>query len=109
MNTVEILGSRIQKIRLSKRLTQEDLAFKIDKSIHYISAIERGIRSPRITTLLKIMTALDVTPNEIFCDFINADNPVDKVLSCISDMDDKDKAFIIEFIAKYHSHIRERM
>lgn len=108
MNVAEILGSRIQQIRLSKRLTQEDLAFRVDKSVHYISAIERGARSPRITTLLKIMTALDATPNEIFCDFINTDNPIDKIISCVSDMEDRDKAFIKEFIEKYHSHIREK-
>ena len=108
MNTAEILGSRIQKIRLSRGMTQELLAFKIDKSTHYISAIERGIKSPRIVTLINIMDALDITPNELFCDFMNTENSMNNILRYISAMEDRDKDFIIDIIERYYSNIYEK-
>lgn len=109
MTTAEILGSRIQKIRLAKKITQEELAYKIDKSAHYISAIERGVRSPRLTTIIKIMETLQVTPNELFCDFINLDDPMSNVLGCISAMEDKDKAFVSNFVEKFYTYISKKL
>lgn len=44
MNTMKILGNRIQNIRMSKHMTQEQIAAIMDKSPNYISDIERGIR-----------------------------------------------------------------
>lgn len=93
----------------NKKITQEELAYKIDKSAHYISAIERGVRSPRLTTVIKIMDTLQVTPNELFCDFINLDDSISKILGCISAMEDKDKAFVSEFVEKFYVYISEKI
>ena len=105
MNIAEILGYRIQTIRLAKKLTQEELAKKIDKSVHYISAIERGTRSPRLTTLVDLMHALQITPNELFCDLVGPDPTVNLFLK----MGEKEKIFIAEFIEKFYLYTKNNV
>lgn len=41
-NTLKVIGQNIKRIRMLKNLTQETLAEKLDKSINFISLIERG-------------------------------------------------------------------
>lgn len=67
MNSLkEKLGARIQEIRKSKKITQEKLAEMIELDIPNISNIERGKRFVSSTTLEKIITALDIEPQELF-------------------------------------------
>ncbi len=60
------LGARIQQIRKSKKLTQEQLAEMIDLDIPNLSNIERGKRFISANTLENIVKALDVTEKELF-------------------------------------------
>ena len=60
------LGARIQQIRKSKKLTQEQLAEMIDLDIPNLSNIERGKRFVSANTLENIVKALDVTEKELF-------------------------------------------
>ena len=60
------LGARIQQIRKSKKLTQEQLAEMIDLDIPNLSNIERGKRFVSANTLENIIKALDVTEKELF-------------------------------------------
>ena len=41
-NTLKVIGQNIKRIRLLKNQTQEGLAEMLDKSINFISLIERG-------------------------------------------------------------------
>lgn len=63
---IKVLGYQIKKLRKSKKLSQEKLAEKIDKSVDTISNIERGKFSPRLDTALEIANALDVELYELF-------------------------------------------
>ena len=114
MNIAEILGYRIQTIRLAKKLTQEELAKKIDKSVHYISAIERGTRSPRLTTLVDLMHALQITPNELFCDLVGQDSTTTtffkkKEREKEKKEREKEKIFIAEFIEKFYLYTKNNV
>lgn len=62
------LGSRIQKIRESKGMTQVDLAGKIEGEFDTtnVSRIESGRTNPTIFTLYRISEALEVTLEELF-------------------------------------------
>ncbi len=53
-------GKVIRKLRLSKNLTQEDLAFDADLDRTYISLLELGQRSPTLDTQILLSHALDV-------------------------------------------------
>jgi transcriptional regulator with XRE-family HTH domain len=65
MNTNKKLGKIIQKRRLELGLSQEKLG-QISK-LHrtYISLLERGLRSPTITTTIKVAKALNLNISEL--------------------------------------------
>jgi transcriptional regulator with XRE-family HTH domain len=66
------IGKRIQLIRKQRGLTQEQLAELVDLSTNHISAVERGIHQPTTENLVKIMTVLDCSADELFQDVIPA-------------------------------------
>lgn len=54
------LANRIRQIRKIKKLTQADIAFKIDISPSAYGQIERKAENTKIETLIKIAKALEV-------------------------------------------------
>lgn len=65
-NIKKLLGKRIQELRKSKKLTQEELAEKIGIGTPNISYFETGRFSPAIETLERIAKALDVEIYELY-------------------------------------------
>lgn len=61
----EIIAKSIKVLRSTRRLTQEQLAAKVNKSVFTISQIERGIRNPRIDTLTDIAVALECSLDDL--------------------------------------------
>lgn len=71
------IGSRIKAAREKKQITQEELAGLLDMSTTHISVIERGVKPPRLETLIRIANALDVSSDYLLMDIL--DNPADVV------------------------------
>lgn len=65
MNVAKRLGARIQKLRIEKGLSQEELAFEADLHRTYISHVERGSRNITVLGLCKIAKGLKMEPYEI--------------------------------------------
>lgn len=59
------LGEQIRAIRVSKNITQEQLANEIGAEISQISRIERGIISTSISNLHNISKVLDIPLKEL--------------------------------------------
>lgn len=72
MSIKKNLGNRIREIRVSRSLTQEMLAEKINMSAKSLSQIELGNNFVSAETLEEICVALDITPSALF-DFKYAD------------------------------------
>jgi len=66
------IGENIQKARLKRKLTQEQLAEKCNVSSEYISSLERGLSSGSISLIVDICNALDITPDYVFSKCINS-------------------------------------
>ena len=65
-NTLEYkVGQRIRAARLSKKMSQADLAFEAHVSLPHISDIELGKKEMLLTTFCKIIEALQVSADEI--------------------------------------------
>ncbi len=56
-----ILGSRIKKQRLKKRLTQSELSALVDCEIKSIQRIEKGKMNMSLKMLISLSEALDIT------------------------------------------------
>lgn len=55
------IGQKIKEAREQAHLTQSELAKLIGVSTHYVSAIERGIKTPKLETFVAISKALGVS------------------------------------------------
>ena len=70
------IGKRIQECRNLKKITQQLLAEKIDKSVPYISHIETGVKHPSLKTVILIAEALEVTVDQLLYGNQNFDSRV---------------------------------
>ncbi len=59
------IGSTIRKVRKSKKLTQEQLAERVDISSYHLRNIESANARIGLTTLVKIANELDISTDEI--------------------------------------------
>lgn len=60
------IGAKITEMRLSKYLTQSQLAEKVNVSNETISRLERGITMPSLKTLEKIAHCLEIPLSTLF-------------------------------------------
>ncbi len=65
MDIRKTVGLNLKQLRQEAGLSQEDLAWEADLHRTYISGVERGIRNPTVTVLMKIADALQVEPGEL--------------------------------------------
>ena len=66
MDICSIIGINIRKLRNSRKLSQEELAFEAGIDRSYLSEIENGYKNLSVTVLAQIATALKVDINELF-------------------------------------------
>lgn len=64
-NILKLIGQRIREIRISKGMTQNDLAFEAHISTSNVSDIELGKSKIWLTTFIKIVEALQVSADSI--------------------------------------------
>jgi transcriptional regulator with XRE-family HTH domain len=64
------LGENIAALRGRRKLTQEELAEKVDVSPRYMQSVEAGEYFPSLPTLVRLRTVLRCDWNELFagCD-----------------------------------------
>jgi transcriptional regulator with XRE-family HTH domain len=60
-----VFGQVLREQRLSRELSQEELALAADVDRTFVSQMERGIRQPTITTLMKLASALGIQPSTL--------------------------------------------
>jgi transcriptional regulator with XRE-family HTH domain len=65
-DVLEQFGDNVRAARRARGWTQEELAHESGLATVQVSRIERGRREIRLTTLLRLLDALDVPPDELF-------------------------------------------
>ena len=60
------LGTKLRQLRTQKKLTQKELAQKVQCTPAYICQLEGGKADPSISTLKKISIALEITIIDFF-------------------------------------------
>jgi len=60
-----VFGQVLREQRISRELSQEELALAADVDRTFVSQMERGIRQPTITTLMKLAGALGIQPSTL--------------------------------------------
>ena len=67
-NVQEKLGERIKTIRISRNMTQNQLALECEFEKASMSRIESGKSNPTVRTLFRLSTALEISIFEFFRD-----------------------------------------
>ncbi len=62
---VKQFGENVRAARKTKGWTQEELAHESGLAPVQVSRIERGVREIRLTTLLRLVAALETSPDEL--------------------------------------------
>ncbi len=58
-------GKKVRKYRIMRKLSQEELAHRAQLHRTQITLIESGKRCPRLDTIYKLATALNIQPEEL--------------------------------------------
>lgn len=69
MNLIKLqkqIGERIIALRKERNLTMEKLAYESEISKGGLSEIERGMKEPRLSTLVKICETLEISIKDFF-------------------------------------------
>lgn len=59
-------GANLKRIRLAKKISQEELSYQSDLDISQIGRIERGIVNTSICVMQRISKALNIEMKELF-------------------------------------------
>lgn len=59
------LGDNVRAARKERGWTQEDLAHKTGLAVVQVSRIERGRREVRLSTIIRLLRALETTPDRL--------------------------------------------
>ena len=93
-------GAIIKAAREKAGMTQEDLAAALEMSPTHISVIERGVKSPKLETLVNIANALNVSSDMLLQDVVNhaADGIASELSVAISKLSKKDQERMLNAI-----------
>ncbi len=66
MNWGRIVGTNVRRLRVERKLTQEQLAHEAEIDLTYLGGIERGRRNPSVGVLGRLAASLGVHPRDLF-------------------------------------------
>ena len=66
--SLQIFGAIVRKRRTEQGISQESLANLAGLHRTYISMLERGIRNPSLTVILRLAEALNMRPSTLMLD-----------------------------------------
>lgn len=99
------IGKRIAQYREARGYTQEKFAEIVALTPNYLSAVERGVKTPSVETLVTIINSLDVSADEIFVDVIKVGYKIQaskfaNEISSLSQEDQKRIFAVVETLIK---------
>jgi transcriptional regulator with XRE-family HTH domain len=68
-----LFGQRVRELREKRKMTQTDLATAAGMSLPYVSDVERGVKVPSLTTLVRLAVALNCKLTALVAVFDKAD------------------------------------
>lgn len=102
---LEILGSRLKALRLSRGWTQGEVATKARVTRDFLGRFERGDREPSLYVVLKLATVFDVAPAYLLTPPSDADREaLSEVAALLSPRTDQEIRWFRDLIAHVLAH-----
>lgn len=97
------LGDNLKRLRKESGLTQGDLSELCGIKLAHISKLERSESDPKLTTITKLIKALDCSADQLLFDksCCSLNNWLKLSLEAAQTLPERDKATLIEIIDKY--------
>jgi transcriptional regulator with XRE-family HTH domain len=70
-----IFGQRLRELRTARNLTQSELAERCGSNHPFISNLERGVKVPSLTMILRLAEALECRPSDLITIFDRRSHP----------------------------------
>ena len=97
---LDSIGQNLRRLRIAKRMRQEDLAERAGLSANYIGMVERGEKIPSLETFIGLLNALDASADIVLADVLNSGYTVKNSL-----LDEKMKSLSADERATIHDII----
>ncbi|MDE6834554.1 MAG: helix-turn-helix domain-containing protein [Ruminococcus sp.] len=100
------VGERIRYHRLQRGMSQEKLALMAGINPAFLGHLERGLKSPTMTTLDKIIEALGLSYSEFFNDTIRPEDTesrkfyMDMIMNCAKRLSDDKLKTVADIMLK---------
>ena len=92
------LGGVIKEKRKVKKITQEQLAEKLDVSPGFVGQVERGETLPSVETLEQIINLLDIDPRLLFLEVPHGDPDYASLCVAILQMPPEQRRFLLALV-----------
>lgn len=101
------IGAKLYEIRRRKGLTQAEVAEKAELSDRTYADIERGHVNMRVETLLKICSALNITPNSILVVEEDINLSEQNLIDILNDHSNNEKETALKLLSVYVHSIKK--
>lgn len=97
------IGENLRRLRRDKGMTQGDLSVVTGIRLNHVSKIERNESDPKLSTLYKLMNALECSANALLIDnqSVNIDAKLAAVVERMGSLNERDKEIVIDVIDTY--------
>lgn len=104
------IGQRIRKLRISKDITQEQLAEKVNVGTTHISHIETGNTIPSLKLFIAIINALDASADELLCESLVHAKGIfaGEIAEAVSDCTEEEIRIIADMVKCLKTSMRKR-
>lgn len=97
------MGTRMKRRRKELKMSQAELAEKVNVSNNHISSIETGKQIPSLTTFVKICEQLDTTPDFLLLGSLHTDNLPKNIYDPLALCNKKDLPLIQDIVENFVS------
>ena len=97
------MGTRMKRRRKELKMSQAELAEKVNVSNNHISSIETGKQIPSLTTFVKICEQLDTTPDFLLLGSLHTDNLPKNIYDSLALCNKKDLPLIQDIVENFVS------
>ena len=97
------IGENLKRERRDKGMTQGDLAIMTGIRLNHISKIERNESDPKLSTINKLINALECSANALLMDnpSVNMDAKLMAVFERARNLNDRDKEIVLDVVDTY--------
>lgn len=101
-----VIGRRIRQYRKQRKLTQEQLAERVEVSSVFIRYIENAKRTAKLDTYVRIVNALGCTMDDLLKGYQAFDSQDRKLDVLLADCSDRELGQITEMVVQFKKVLR---